>query len=135
MNGRIARAIRKELKFNPNDEREYVEHELTRMRQIMSYNHEKNRVDIVKRPVSVFITECTTGKRSIYQFMKRKYVNPDYEMALNELPSVDELAKVARDIISDKEVVEEVKEKNKTEKELTALGSSVNENAAKLQEE
>ena len=119
MRGSVARALRKEVGFNPNAKREYTVHEVTVIRPILSYNHEEKRAEIVKRPVSAFIEECTDGARSFYQYLKKKWVRPDYEMVLNQLPEVDELAKLAREVLSDEEVVEDLKSKNKTLDDLT----------------
>lgn len=124
MRGKIARALRKEVEFNPNSKREYIEHEVTVLRKILSYDHEKKGVRVVTRPVSAFITECTDASRAFYKYLKRKWHNPEYEMALNQLPEVDELAKLARNIMSDKEVEEDLKSKNKSLDQLTESSDS-----------
>jgi hypothetical protein len=124
MRGKVARALRKEIGFDPNSSREYVEHELIRVRNILQYNHEAKKAEIVERPVSVFITECTDGDRNFYQYLKKKWNNPEHEAIFNQLPEVDELAKLARNIMSDKEVEDDLKKTNKTLDQLTESNDS-----------
>lgn len=127
MRGKVARELRKEVNFDPNEKREYYDMELTRVRKILSYDFEKKSASIVERPVSVFITECTDGARNFYKYLKRKWNNPNYEMALNQLPEVDELANLAKTIITDEEVVEDTKKTNKTINDLNGVSPQSND--------
>lgn len=115
MNGRVARELRKHVKFHPNDHRAYTEHEVVVRRQILSMREGENgklEADLVWRDVPAFITECVDAKRNLYRFLKRKYMNLDYEMSITRLPSEDDLAELAYNIVNDEEVKEEVRNKN-----------------------
>ena len=117
MRGKVARELRKHVNFNPDDHRAYTEHEVTVRRKIISmFENEEGKMDynLVWRDVSAFITECVDAKRNLYQFLKRKYMNPMYEMSVTRLPSEDDLAELAYDIMNDEEIKEDVQNKNAT---------------------
>ena len=116
MRGKVARELRKEVGFIPKENREYLEHEFTRIRKILSYDFEKKGVSIVERPVSVFIKECVTTSRSLYKYLKRKWNNPDYEMMLNNLPEAKDLQALTQTILQDEEVIRDLKEKKKVKR-------------------
>lgn len=116
MNGRVARALRKELDFNPNAKREYHELEVPVMRYIWSFGEDSEgntAPELVKRQVSAYIKECTDAKRNFYQYLKKKYYNLNYEKVLHKLPSVDDLTDIAASILRDEEIVPKKQDTNK----------------------
>jgi len=115
MRGKVARELRKHVNFVPSAPRSYTEHEVTVHRKILSMKEGEDgklEADLVWRDVPAFITECVDAKRNLYRFLKRKYMNLDYEMSVTRLPSEDDLAELAYDIMKDEELKEEVQNKN-----------------------
>jgi len=94
MNGRVARELRKACKFNPRDKREYHTITFTAIKHILRYDPASGEVEHVERPVDSFTTECVTASRKVYQYMKRKYVNPNHEESFNVLPEESEIQKI-----------------------------------------
>jgi hypothetical protein len=90
MRGKVARQLRQELNYKINREekknREYHDLEVTVLRPIYSFNSETNSLDIVEREVSAFIRECVSGQRKIYQYLKKKWNNDEYEAKFQQLP-------------------------------------------------
>ena len=108
MRGKVARQLRQELNYKINREekknREYHDLEVRVLRPIYSFNSETNSLDIVKREVSAFIRECVSGQRKIYQYLKKKWNNDEYEAKFQQLPEVDEMVDLAKQIINDDEL-------------------------------
>lgn len=126
MRNKVAKALRKEIDYDVTAKRKYTQHEVTVMRNIYSFNPELKRMELVLRPVSAFITECTDSGRAIYKYLKRKWNNPDLEMELNQLPSKEELMELQREIMRDTEVVEDVnKNQKKVQEEFNKLTEAV----------
>ena len=112
MRGSVARALRKSVGFEPDDKRDYQEIEFTVKRQIYSFLPEgdgKTTVGLVWRDVPAYLIECTSGARKIYKYLKRKWVNPSYEVQFSKLPSLADLENVANTIKEDGEFKEELK--------------------------
>jgi len=112
MRGKIARELRKECVFNPNDFRDYQEIEVETKKQIYQFGSDKDgktEINLVWRVVPAFITECTSGGRKIYKYLKRKWNNLDHEATFNKLPSIADLENIAKEIMSDEELKTEMK--------------------------
>ena len=103
MNGRTARAIRKALKYEVRNEerpREYHTFSLMGWGNVMQYNTETGEVKTVRRRVEKFNVECVSGDRKVYQYMKKKYVNPNYVMDVNKFPEKSEIEELQNTIQS-----------------------------------
>ena len=118
MRGKIARALRKECDFVPSSERSYQEIEFVVRRQIYQFGPDENGTSsmrLVWRDVPAFLVECTSGSRKIYQYLKRKWTNLEYEASFNKLPSVADLENIANQVMEDEELTEAmIDSKNKT---------------------
>lgn len=91
MNGRTARALRKEALFHPKNEREYKTFEVTtRAKRILQWDGETGGVKEVIRTGTALITECVDGSRKMYQYYKRKFNNPDHTEILVPLDTVNQ---------------------------------------------
>lgn len=100
MRGKTAREIRQSVGYKPKNERDYQEIEHRVIRKILSFNSETEEVDYVDSEVSAYTKECISGDRKIYQFMKKKYNNPDLEQEFNFLPSQNKLEELAKEVIN-----------------------------------
>ena len=116
MRGKVARQLRQELKYKISSEekksREYHDLEFTVIKPIYSFDAEKKTIEIVERPVSAFTRECVSGQRKIYQYLKKKWYNSEYEAKFQQLPEVDELVDLAKTIVSDDEIKNVTKEES-----------------------
>ena len=54
--------------------------------QLVGVDTETGEVNTVRRRVEKLNVECVSGDRKIYQYMKKKYVNPNYIMDVNKFP-------------------------------------------------
>lgn len=116
MRGKIARALRKELKYHPRNHREYQEVEFRVVRKIIAFDKDKN-IKLVDREVSSFTNECVSGDRKVYQYLKKKYNNPELEVTLTKIPKLEELqAQILKEM-------REEKENNTTKEPSTTEGS------------
>jgi len=117
MNGKTARALRKECGFHPNDKRDYQEIEFTVRRKIWQFGVDaegKTTTNLAWSDVPAYLKECTSGARKIYKYMKRKWTNINYEASFNKLPSAADLENIANTVIDDEELIENMKNmKNK----------------------
>lgn len=115
MRGSIARALRKEINFDPNAERDYQTIELTAIKPIrqFGFNEETKEpfIKVVHRPVPVQIVECIDGARKVYQYMKKKWNNPDHEVNFQQLPSESDVQELEDKIMNDEEVQKLVEDK------------------------
>ena len=64
----------------------------------MQYNSVTGEVKEVRRRVDKFNVECVSGDRKIYQYMKKKYVNPEYIMDVNKFPEENEIKALQNNI-------------------------------------
>jgi len=106
MNGKIARALRKECNYTPSDTRNYQEIEFVVKKQI--YQLDGDKVKLVWRDVPAFLIECTSGARKVYQYMKKKWNNPEYEVSLNKLPSLADLENIENIVTKDEDLTKEM---------------------------
>ena len=81
-----------------------MEHDV--VRPIYSFDPETNDVKIVMRQVSAYTTECVSGGRKIYQYLKKKWYNRDLEASFAQLPELSELEDIATQIAQDEEIKE-----------------------------
>ena len=68
-------------------------------------------INIVYREVQAQLVECIDGSRKIYQYMKKKWNNPEYETEFNQLPSQGEVDALEEQISSDEEIQKLVNDK------------------------
>lgn len=94
MNGKIARELRKALKYHPRNKREYQTLELPTEKYIAQFSVDddgKINSNLVKRTVPSYLIECVSGDRKLYKALKSKYYNVHYEQEFNRLPKQGEL--------------------------------------------
>ena len=97
MRQKVAKAIRKSLNYHPRNDREYKTFELeTRRKPTAQYNLDTGEINVVMRSGTSFITECISGDRKFYKYMKRKYMNFEHEEILTPLPDDSELNEIAK---------------------------------------
>ena len=111
MRGSVARALRKEVGFEPDDDRSYQEIEFVVKRQIYQFGSDENGLTDLKlvwRDVPAFLIECTSGSRKMYKYLKRKWTNLEYEASFSQLPSLADLENVANTITDDKDLTKEM---------------------------
>ncbi len=101
MNGKVAREIRKALKYKPTNPREYHAFNLEGWGNVLQYNSETGAVKEVRRRVEKVNIECVSGDRKIYRYMKRKYNEPNLEMSLNKFPTQQEMDELQNHIKDD----------------------------------
>ena len=115
MRGSVARLLRKEVGFDPNKERSYQTIDLMVKKPIQQFGVDpdtnKPFINIVYRDVQAQLVECIDGSRKVYQYMKRKWNNPDYETELNQLPSQQEQQELEDQILNDEEVKKKAEDK------------------------
>jgi hypothetical protein len=96
--GKIARELRKAAEFDPNEKRAYETWELSRTGYVLSFG-EDGKVSYQEQEVPVFIVECVSAERKLYQYFKRKYIDFGYEEQLRELPSQAEQKELTDQIL------------------------------------
>ena len=101
MRNKVAKALRKEVEFNPNAEREYRAFTVPVMRNILQWDTDKKKVAVVKREVDATIVECVDGARKLYNYLKRKYKNFEHEETLHHLPTDEELLELKNTIVGE----------------------------------
>ncbi len=117
MNGKVARALRKSVGFDPHVSRRYETWAITREKYIYQFDSENKKVNIVKRPVEVPLIECVDGGRKLYQRYKKLYKGMSVSR-LSSLPSKQELDALSEQIVKElKEKKKEVKSNESTEKD------------------
>jgi hypothetical protein len=121
VNGKVARALRKEIDFDPNNERSYQTIELTAIKPIrqFGFNEETKEpfIKVVHRPVPVQIVECIDGARKVYQYLKRKWYNPDHEVNFQQLPEQSTLDEIEEQVLNDEDVQKLVQDKKWADRE------------------
>jgi len=100
MRGSVARGIRQAVEYKPSNVREYQEIEHRIMGKILQFNPETKKSILVDRMVSAYTKECISGDRKIYQYMKKKYNNPNLEQEFNFLPSKEKLEELAKTVVN-----------------------------------
>lgn len=98
MNGRTARAIRKEVGFIPSAKRDYHTFLVTGWDNVMRYNSMTGSIDSVYKEVEKETVECVSGARKVYKYMKRKFYNVDHEESFNKFPDQEEINELTETI-------------------------------------
>lgn len=112
MRGSVARELRRACQFVPKEERTYQDIEFIVRRQIYQFGLE-GEVTLAWRDVPAYLIECTSGSRKLYQYMKRKWNNPELEVQFSKLPSIEELEELKKQVLDDEELTEAMIESKK----------------------
>ena len=94
MNGRVAREIRQALSYHPRSKekpREYHTFLVEGWTHVLQYDTVTGETKNVRRRGERENVECVSGDRKVYQYMKKKYVNPQYHTDLTKFPEKKEM--------------------------------------------
>ena len=98
MSGKVARQLRKLAEIDSKEKRTYQELSMPTEKLVYQFDGVNNKVNTVKRKVNSKLIECTSGKRKLYKFFKKKYNNSNEELVLNQLPSTEALDEIRNQI-------------------------------------
>lgn len=108
MRQKVAKAIRRSLKYKPKNKREYKTFEIESTRLMTAqFNIETGELKAVRGKGTSFLTECVSGDRKFYQYMKKKYIRPTHEEVLTPLPEEAVMNKIINEA---KEEMAKIKE-------------------------
>lgn len=106
MRNKIAKALRKELKYKISSEekanREYKTLTMPSTRKhTLQFNWETGELKPKRGSGNSELIECVSGDRKMYKYLKNKYKNFNHEESLSILPSGKELNELQAKILSE----------------------------------
>ena len=115
MRNKIAKALRRELKYKISSEekanREYKTLTMPSTRKhTLRFNWETGEMQAVRGTGNSELIECVSGDRKMYKYLKNKYKNFNHEESLSVLPNQKEMDELQAKILSEMSV-ENAKEK------------------------